>query len=87
MEKKILSHMALLRMISGIMEITAALLILRLHRVEAALRVNAVLGLLGPVFFLAVSALGIVALAVRVSPAKIMILVAGACLILWGTKC
>lgn len=77
--------MALLRVVSGIMEITAALLILRLHKIESALRVNAVLGLLGPVFFLAVSALGIVALAVRVSPVKIILLVAGACLILWGT--
>jgi len=78
--------MALLRVISGIMEIAAALVIVRLHRIESALRVNAVLGLLGPVFFLAVSALGIVTLAVRVSPAKIFLIIAGAGLILWGTR-
>lgn len=86
MERKVLSQIAMLRAISGILEISAALVILRLRQVEAALRINAVLGLIGPLVFLAVSALGIVALAVKVSPWKIILLVAGACFILWGTK-
>ncbi|NLY89024.1 MAG: DUF2619 domain-containing protein [Firmicutes bacterium] len=86
MERKVLSQIAMLRAISGILEISAALVILRLSRIEAALRINAVLGLIGPLVFLAVSALGIVALAVKTSPVKIISLVAGACFILWGTR-
>ena len=86
MERKVLSQIAMLRAISGILEISAALVILRLSRIEAALRINAVLGLIGPLVFLAVSALGIGALAVKTSPVKIISLVAGACFILWGTR-
>lgn len=86
MERKILSQMAMLRAISGILEISAALVIIRLSRVEAALRINAILGLVGPLVFLAVSALGIVALAVKISPVKILMLIVGACFILLGTR-
>lgn len=86
MERKVLSQIAMLRAISGILEFSAALVIIRLSRVEAALRINALLGLIGPLVFLAVSALGIVALAVKVSFFKIILLVAGACFILWGTR-
>ena len=66
MERKVLSQIAMLRAISGILEFSAALVIIRLSRVEAALRINALLGLIGPLVFLAVSALGIVALAVKI---------------------
>ena len=86
MERKVLSQIATLRVISGILEISAALVIIRLRRIEAALRINALLGLIGPLVFLAVSALGIVALAVKISPVKIILLLAGAIFILWGTR-
>ncbi len=86
MERKVLSQIAMLRVISGILEISAALVIIRLRRIEAALRINALLGLIGPLVFLAVSALGIVALAVKISPVKIILLLAGAFFILWGTR-
>ncbi|NLW09284.1 MAG: DUF2619 domain-containing protein [Firmicutes bacterium] len=86
MERKVLSQIATLRVISGILEISAALVIIRLRRIEAALRINALLGLIGPLVFLAVSALGIVALAVKISPVKIILLLAGAFFILWGTR-
>ena len=86
MEKKVLTQIAMVRAFSGILEISAALVILRLRGIEAALRINALLGLIGPLVFLAVSALGIMALAVKVSLFKIILLVAGACFILWGTR-
>lgn len=86
MEGRVLSSMALLRTISGLIEITAALLILRLHRVETALRINALLGLVGPVIFLLVSVLGLIAVTVKLSPYKIGLVVIGIILVLLGTK-
>ena len=86
MERKVLAQIAMVRAISGILEISAALVIIRLRRIEAALRINALLGLIGPLVFLAVIALGIVALAVKISPVKIILRLAGAFFILWGTR-
>ncbi|MGE5550713.1 MAG: DUF2619 domain-containing protein [Bacteroidota bacterium] len=81
-----LSSMATLRLLSGLLEIIAALIFLRLGKVEAALRINAFLGLVGPLVFVLVSIFGIVAVAVRLSPLKIILLTAGTLLVLAGTK-
>ena len=40
--------MALLRFLAGTIEITAALLMLKLGRVKSAMKINSVLGLIGP---------------------------------------
>jgi hypothetical protein len=78
--------MALLRIISGLLEIAAALLILRLQRVETALRINAFLGLVGPVIFLLVSVMGLIAVAIKLSPYKIGLVITGIILVLLGTR-
>jgi hypothetical protein len=85
-EGRILSSMALLRIISGLLEIAAALLILRLQRVETALRINAFLGLVGPVIFLLVSVMGLIAVAIKLSPYKIGLVITGIILVLLGTR-
>ncbi|MGE5558734.1 MAG: DUF2619 domain-containing protein [Bacillota bacterium] len=84
-EGRIISGMAALRIISGVLEIAAALVILRLGRVSSAIRINALLGFIGPLFFLLVSALGIIAIAVNISPWKIGGILLGIAMILWGT--
>lgn len=86
MEGKALSGMALLRIISGVVEIVAAAIILRLHRVEYALRLNALLGVIGPLVFISVSALGLTAVAVKLSPVKIACTLLGILFVFWGTK-
>ena len=86
MEAKVVSGMASLRVISGIIEIAAALVILRLNRVESALRINAALGIVGPIVFLLVSALGIIAVAVKLPIYKICLVMIGIILVLLGTK-
>ena len=86
METNAVNSMAGLRIFSGLLEIAAAVIIIRSGRVEAALRINALLGLIGPLVFLAVSALGIVAVAVRIVPFKILLLIIGFLFVLWGTK-
>jgi len=78
--------MAFLRLASSIIELSAALFILRLNRVEAGLRINAVLGLVGPLIFLSVSALGIFALAGKVPSHRLAFIAVGVLLILLGTR-
>ncbi len=84
-EEAAVRGMALVRFISASIEFTAAMLILRLGRVEPALRVNAVLGLIGPTILVLVTGLGIVGLAGKVSPGKLSLIFFGVLLILAGT--
>ncbi len=85
-EKRIISSMSMLRIFSGLLEIATAILIFRFQRVETALQLNALLGLAGPIVFLIVSALGIVAVAVKITPCKIVLIVLGVVFTLLGTK-
>ncbi|GEM_PF-474280 len=86
LEQATLNHMAVLRIISGLMEIGIAILFLKSGRVDTALRLNAFLGLIGPLVFILVSVLGIAAIAVKLSWTKVVILVLGLALVLLGTK-
>lgn len=85
MEQVTLNNMAVLRILSGLLEIAVAIIFLKLGRVETALRLNSFLGLIGPIIFILVSALGIAAIAVRLSWPKIIILCVGMILVLIGT--
>ncbi|HEX7712620.1 MAG TPA: DUF2619 domain-containing protein [Bacillota bacterium] len=86
MERVILNNMALIRVISGMIEIVAAMIFLKVGRVDTALRLNAILGLIGPLIFLAVSVLGIAAIAVKLSWTKVVLISLGIILVLIGTK-
>jgi hypothetical protein len=86
MEEITVHHMAVVRVISGLLEIGVAILFLKAGRVDTALRMNAFLGLVGPLVFIAVSVLGIAAIAVKLSWFKIIFLVLGLTLVLIGTK-
>lgn len=78
--------MAVLRILSGVLEIAAALIFIKLGKVETALRINALLGIIGPLVFVLVSVLGIVAVAVKLPPLKIVLLTLGTILVLLGTR-
>lgn len=86
MESRSLIGMSLLRMISGCIEIGTALLFLHLKKVETALQLNAILGLVGPIIFIMVSALGLITISVKVSPAKVGLISLGVLLIILGSK-
>lgn len=86
MERVIIKNMATIRMISGILEIAVAFIFIKIGRVDSALRMNAFLGLVGPLVFLAVSVLGIAAIAVRLPWYKVFIISLGMILVLIGTK-
>lgn len=78
--------MSYLRVIGAGVEIAAAILMMRINTIEAALRINAVLGLLGPVVLIAVSALGLWGLVEHVSLAKLAMVLCGSILIIIGTR-
>jgi hypothetical protein len=78
--------MAMIRFLSASVEITAAILMLRYNRVETALRINGVLGLVGPAILLVVTTLGVVGLSARLSAAKIALIFMGVYLILFGSR-
>jgi hypothetical protein len=82
---RVVLTMAAIRVLSACLEFGAALLFLKSNRVETALRINSLLGLVGPAIFLLVSLLGVTALAGRVEPAKMTVIIAGIALVLYGT--
>ena len=86
MEHTTINNMAIVRVISGLLEIIVAIVILKIGRVDAALRMNAFLGLIGPLVFIIVSVLGIAAIAVKLSWLKIVFLCLGIIFVLIGTK-
>jgi hypothetical protein len=78
--------MAGVRFLSSAIECTAAILMLRLGRVDAALRINGLLGLVGPAVLVLTTALGVAGLAGRVPFAKLLLVVAGVYLIFYATR-
>jgi len=85
MEENTLNNMALLRVISGLVEILIAIAFLKFGKVETALRLNAFLGLIGPLIFILVSVLGITVMTMRLSWSKMICLILGSILVLLGT--
>lgn len=82
----LVKQMAGVRVLSACLEITAAILMLKFNRLDAALRINGLLGLIGPLILLAVTAIGAFGLAGRVHPAKLATIFLGVVLILIGTR-
>ena len=78
--------MALIRFLSAAIELSAAMLMLKLNRVDRALQVNAVLALVGPTIFLSVTAVGLFGLAGKVPLSKMLIIILGVGLIFYGIR-
>jgi len=74
---KFLLGMVLLRMISGTLEITAALIMYRLNSVEKALVVNSMLAAVGPFILITTTALGLIGIADKMSYSKLLWIAAG----------
>lgn len=74
---KIVMTMASLRVLSGSLELIAAILMLRLATVEKALLVNAGLALVGPLVLLTTTTVGLVGIAEKLSLGKMLWIIAG----------
>ncbi len=77
--------MATIRFISALVEIGAALVFLKSNSIVTATRLNAGLGVFGPVIFLIVSLVGITGLAGSVDTIKFITIIIGVVLVFIGT--
>ncbi|MBB6730534.1 YqhV family protein [Cohnella sp. CBP 2801] len=76
--------MALLRIVSGSLELTAALVMLKLNEVQKALAVNSMLALVGPIVLLTTTAIGLVGLSDKLSPMRLILVTVGVSCLLIG---
>jgi len=86
MWEKAIIGMAALRMLSGSIEILAALLILKVNQVEKALLINSGLALVGPLILLATTTIGLVGISDRISFWKIAWIFTGVLCIFIGIR-
>jgi hypothetical protein len=71
MISKIVLSMAMLRVLSGSIELIAAFLIYRYNNVEKALVINSSLALVGPLIFMTITTLGLVGITDKLSFGKL----------------
>ncbi|GGD70173.1 hypothetical protein GCM10010911_30070 [Paenibacillus nasutitermitis] len=81
---KIVLTMASLRVLSGTIEICAALVMLRLNQIDKALAVNAALALVGPLILITTTTIGLVGMSDKLSFGRIIWIVAGVGCLLVG---
>jgi hypothetical protein len=84
MLNKFVLSMATLRLISGSLEVIAALLMLRFNQVEKALLINSGLALVGPFVLLATTTIGLLGIADKLSFGKTIWVIAGISCIFFG---
>jgi putative exporter of polyketide antibiotics len=84
MLNKIVLGMASLRLMSGTIEIIAALIMLRMNQIDKALMVNSGLALVGPLVLLTTTTIGLVGLADKLSFGKLIWVLVGVSCIFIG---
>lgn len=78
--------MVVVRLLSAVAELTGAYFMFRLNNIESAVRINAVLGLVGPIVLVTATAIGVLGLAGKLSLGNILLIFSGVGLILAGTR-
>ncbi|WP_054957693.1 YqhV family protein [Paenibacillus dakarensis] len=81
---KYVTGMASLRILSGSLEIIAALIMLRLNQVEKALALNTALAFTGPLILILTTTIGLVGMADKLSWGKIGWVLCGVTILLYG---
>ncbi|TCP59625.1 uncharacterized protein DUF2619 [Tumebacillus sp. BK434] len=82
----ILMGMAGLRLLSGLIEITAAVAMFYFGSVQKAVQINAGLALVGPTVLILVTSLGLIGLADKLEFWRMVVVMGGVGLILWGVR-
>lgn len=86
MDDKFLLGIRVMRALSATIEVTAALLLFQMTDIKSMIRLNSFLGLVGPLIFIGVSALGIVGSLDEIRWPKLLLVLAGVSLVVVGTK-
>ena len=76
----------MLRIISGSVEITAAMFMLKFNDLEKAFYINSLLALVGPTVLIVTTAIGLSGLADKISLTRIVCLFAGILLIIFSVR-
>lgn len=84
-EKAVLG-MAFLRLMSGSIEIFAAILMLKFNSIEKALMVNTSLALIGPIILILTTTIGLWGIVENISLMKMVWIILGVSFILIGVK-
>ena len=86
MIEKVVLAMAGIRILSGTLEITAALFMLHYNTVERALVINSLLSIIGPIIFFSTMTLGIYGLSTKLSFGSLIWIMLGVVCIVYGIK-
>ena len=78
--------MAMHRLIAGTIEISAGLLMLKFGRMQTALKINSILGLIGPIILTLVGTVGLIGLSSELSWSKLILTALGVLLIFLGAR-
>jgi putative exporter of polyketide antibiotics len=82
--EKAVFAMVILRLISGFIEITAALIMLKLNELEKAIMINTSLALVGPVILFATTTVGLLGMVDRISYQRFVWILLGVTFIFIG---
>lgn len=86
MEEKLVWGIRIARAVSAVLEVTIALALWRMTDARSMLRLNAMLGMAGPLVFITVSALGLAATVDRLQPHKLGMVFLGIVMVILGTR-
>lgn len=86
MIEKVVLAMAAIRILSGTLEITAALFMLHYNTAERALVINSMLSIIGPIIFFSTMTLGIYGLSTKLSFGSLIWIMLGVVCIVYGIK-
>lgn len=84
--EKAVFFMALLRILSGSIEVLAALVMLRFNDIEKSFIINSSLAFIGPLILLTTTAIGVVGMSSKLSFGKVFWIFLGVALIIYGVK-
>ncbi|MEX2461992.1 MAG: YqhV family protein [Paenibacillaceae bacterium] len=84
MVNKFVMSMASLRVLSGSLEVIAALFMIRFNQVEKALLINSGLAVMGPFILLSTTTIGLLGIADKLSYSKMIWIIAGVSCIFFG---
>lgn len=82
----VLLTMIFLRLTSSFIELLAAYLMFYFKSIETAIKINAILGLVGPVVLMLVTFIGLVGISHQLNIRNIIMIATGVILILFGTR-
>lgn len=84
--EKVVLGMAMLRFLSGGIEITAAILMIRFNSIEKAIMVNSSLAIIGPLILILTTTIGVWGIVENISFIKLFWIILGVSFILIGVK-